>query len=1232
MEEEKRPFLSWCLIVRNAEKTLDACLKSIRDRTPNAEIVIVDTCSSDRTIEIVKQYADVFEIYKGPRGDWDEKMPAFDDAAAARNRSFELAHGEWVGWIDSDDVLPGPAEAERLLRENGRWHPGKETKVKDLDVAAPLPPTLEDVIRMISAARPEISCFYAPYLYRRNADGTAAEWQERERIVKNDGSYHWVGKGHEILVPKKPAQGGANGVLAGLLFLHMKEWKGEDFAHSLSRHYNALIKEYDQGDRSSRTALYLENFAKFICPQRRSEFLQAAYENSFTPLERCRTLIRAGEYAAEQGFFMDSLESFAAAMALRPDLPDPWLSAAGVFERAQDWGRAAEWYAKGASLPVNAIESLVNPRDLLIGFPVKAAECFRKLMLERIRARDDEGAKKAAAARFQLLSAAYGSEAAGPDKETIALLLAHAENDLGALDQADALHRLWNYLVRNEETKKAADLIRLAPHTLEDYPRMLDLKAWADKIDRHLSNPKAYAAFYNSSDCGALFDHNLFAEGVLPMHRVRFLIERIQRESPRARILEVGCFDGSVGIHVLRSCPDVTYVAVDAMREALEKFEGRAEKEGFSDRLELHRGMDLDEIAGVKNHRFDVIVFFEIIEHVPDPVASLRNLKAKLRPGGRLFVSTPWGAFDRGRPYNLDTRDPRGHVRAMTARELYDAVEKAGFRVLEQNGVNVSNGATLHLMAARDDVGAENRNPPVNFFVPSALWEWNATHVVGTGIGASEETIVYLARELARDGLSKISVYGPVPTDLPNASEEVHEGVAYWTREKANRAEPGTLIVSRSPAAGRLVDPKGKQDRILWLQDTVYPDLNEDTARDYRRIVTLTEWHKWLIGEQVGTEKDRIEVIPNFLLPEHFRGEGAPERQPHHFIYASSPDRGLVRLLKIWPRIRKAFPDATLDIFYGWEGSMKLGLGTPAWTKLFRKVRTEYMALRWQPGVTERGRVNHEVLAREFQRSSAWLYPTHFCLHPDSMISVPGDHRTGLPVRVRIADLEGKEGFPVYCYDEKEQRFRIGTATKVWKTKIADRLLALHLDDGAVLKVTPEHRVMNFDGEWVKAEDLHVGDRLMALHHRYDVMIKDQNHKIVAIEELVDPIPVYDMEVEEFHTFVADGVVVHNCETGCLTAAKARAAGCVPVTTRYAGLAETGDCDLTQWVTMPNVGVIEDPTAEEAAFEDYADRFVEAVKRAVEVADAPRRKMAAEAIDKYEIGTVLPLWRKIIDG
>lgn len=86
------PGLSLCMIVKNEEKNLAACLDSAKKIYD--ELIIVDTGSSDRTIEIAERFgAKVFHF------DWD------NDFSAARNYSLDQATGEWVFILDADERL-----------------------------------------------------------------------------------------------------------------------------------------------------------------------------------------------------------------------------------------------------------------------------------------------------------------------------------------------------------------------------------------------------------------------------------------------------------------------------------------------------------------------------------------------------------------------------------------------------------------------------------------------------------------------------------------------------------------------------------------------------------------------------------------------------------------------------------------------------------------------------------------------------------------------------------------------------------------------------------------------------------------------------------------------------------------------------------------------------------------------------------------------------------------------
>jgi len=84
--------ISACLIVKNEEKYLDRCLKSIYKYVD--EIIITDTGSTDKTIEIAKKYTDKIYFLK-----WS------DDFAAARNFCQSHAAGEYILRIDADEYF-----------------------------------------------------------------------------------------------------------------------------------------------------------------------------------------------------------------------------------------------------------------------------------------------------------------------------------------------------------------------------------------------------------------------------------------------------------------------------------------------------------------------------------------------------------------------------------------------------------------------------------------------------------------------------------------------------------------------------------------------------------------------------------------------------------------------------------------------------------------------------------------------------------------------------------------------------------------------------------------------------------------------------------------------------------------------------------------------------------------------------------------------------------------------
>ncbi|MDR6724225.1 MULTISPECIES: glycosyltransferase family 2 protein [Paenibacillus] len=148
--------ISLCMIVKNEERTLARCLDSVSGIVD--EIIIVDTGSSDRTMDVAAQYTDQVYTYE-----WQ------DDFAAARNYSFEQATQEYILWLDADDVLL----------------PGDQAKLQALKEQLPSDGETEAVV--------------LNYTLAEGVKASPLVTDRRNRLVKRSAGCRWHGRLHEQL-------------------------------------------------------------------------------------------------------------------------------------------------------------------------------------------------------------------------------------------------------------------------------------------------------------------------------------------------------------------------------------------------------------------------------------------------------------------------------------------------------------------------------------------------------------------------------------------------------------------------------------------------------------------------------------------------------------------------------------------------------------------------------------------------------------------------------------------------------------------------------------------------------------------------------------------------------------------------------------------------------------------------------------------------------------------------
>ncbi|AHK79781.1 glycosyltransferase [Ectothiorhodospira haloalkaliphila] len=109
-ENTSRPLVSVVIPTHNAERFIGEAIDSALDQDyPHKEIIVVDDGSTDQTLDIARSYQDRITLI----------AQANQGAAVARNAGLDAAQGEFIAFLDSDDLwLPGKltAQVHHLLR------------------------------------------------------------------------------------------------------------------------------------------------------------------------------------------------------------------------------------------------------------------------------------------------------------------------------------------------------------------------------------------------------------------------------------------------------------------------------------------------------------------------------------------------------------------------------------------------------------------------------------------------------------------------------------------------------------------------------------------------------------------------------------------------------------------------------------------------------------------------------------------------------------------------------------------------------------------------------------------------------------------------------------------------------------------------------------------------------------------------------------------------------------
>jgi 2-polyprenyl-6-hydroxyphenyl methylase/3-demethylubiquinone-9 3-methyltransferase len=123
-----------------------------------------------------------------------------------------------------------------------------------------------------------------------------------------------------------------------------------------------------------------------------------------------------------------------------------------------------------------------------------------------------------------------------------------------------------------------------------------------------------------------------------PLHklnpvRARYVAERVSLNG--ARVLDVGCGGGLLAESL--ACAGAVVTAIDLAPAMIETARMHALESGLT--ID-YRVDSAESLANAHAGKFDVVTCMEMLEHVPDPGATLAVLARLVRPGGDVFIST----------------------------------------------------------------------------------------------------------------------------------------------------------------------------------------------------------------------------------------------------------------------------------------------------------------------------------------------------------------------------------------------------------------------------------------------------------------------------------------------------------------------------------------------------------------------------------------------------------------
>ena len=261
------------------------------------------------------------------------------------------------------------------------------------------------------------------------------------------------------------------------------------------------------------------------------------------------------------------------------------------------------------------------------------------------------------------------------------------------------------------------------------------------------------------------------------------------------------------------------------------------------------------------------------------------------------------------------------------------------------------------------------------FHADGGFNKWSGSSILTIGVGGSETYIIELARHIQRSGLFDVYVF------CNCAAEELFEGVVYKPLGDyysfINTNYIHSCIVSRFSEYLPVTFKGWTENVYLVIHDLTPSGIVIPMDNKLKKIFCLTEWHVDYFTQFFPSLKNITVPFYYGIDFQKFKTDKIMLKQQYKFIYSSFPNRGLLPLLQMWPKIVAFQPMASLHIYSDVNGKWVNEVQGEMMQQI-KELMKSYNAEEHNMNIYYHGWVNKQTLANAWLTSDVWFYPCTF--------------------------------------------------------------------------------------------------------------------------------------------------------------------------------------------------------------------------------------------------------------